>query len=190
MFKRLLEHIRETYPEVTDQDFNKIIQVVNLKEYKKKDILWKEGDLPHEVLFVLKGCFRFYSTNQLGQETNTQFAVEDWWLGDIGSLLHDKPAQQSVQALEDAQVLCFEKPDYKNLLENCYSFRKFTNSKRDKSYEAAVNRLASINEPAEVRYANFLKKYPTLLNRISLYHVASYLGITPESLSRIRKSKI
>lgn len=189
MFKILLNHIRSSYPDLSEGDFNMIMRVASMKEYQKKQIIWKEGDYVNEVDFVLKGCFRYYHTNQLGHERNTHFAVEEWWIGDFISLLHDKPTLQNIQALEDANVICFEKRDFKDLMEKCLGFRNFTHLKRDRAYEAAVQRLAMTNEPAEVRYDNLLKKYPDALNRIPLYHIASYLGITPESLSRLRKSK-
>jgi len=187
MYRILLNHIKETYPEITDEDFNKVIRLVSFKEFPKKHILWREGDYVNEAYFVLKGCFRYYSTNQDGYERNTLFAIENWWIGDFISLLHDKPTQQSVQALEDSQVLFFIKSDFKHLMENNKSFREFTSLKRDMAYEATMQRLTQINESAEVRYENLMKKYPKALNRIPLYHIASYLGITPESLSRLRK---
>jgi len=190
MFKILLNHIQETLPEITDADFNMIIREANFKEYPKKHILWSEGHFVNEAYFILKGCFRYYTTSQSGHEKNTMFAFEEWWIGDFISLLQDKPTHQNIQALEDCQVLSFEKSGFKNLMENCEGFRKFTYLKRDKAYESALSRLALIDEPAEERYENLIKKYPNALNRIPLFHIASYLGITPESLSRLRKNKM
>ena len=187
MYNILLNHIKETYSEITDDDFNTIIKSTTLKKYAKKTIVWKEGDYVSEACFVVKGCFRYFNTNENGYERNTHFAMDNWWFGDVNSILNDKPAKQSSQALEDSTVLCFIKEDYKNLIENCVGFRRFTRMKRDRSYEATVKRLADINRPAEVRYENLIKKYPDALMRIPLYHIASYLGITPESLSRLRK---
>ena len=188
MYKTLLIHIKETYSEITDEDFNMIIKTTFYTEYCKKTIVWREGDYPKDIGFVIKGCFRYFNTNKDGEERNTHFAVEDWWIGDLNSILHDQPALQSIEALEDSIVLSIKKPDYKNLIENCAGFRRFTYKKRDRAYAATVKRLADINEPAEVRYENLIKKYPDALNRIPLYHIASYLGIKPESLSRLRKS--
>lgn len=184
----LLNHIKATYPEISDHDFNMIIRSTSLKEIPKKTILWKEGCLVKEADFVIKGCFRFFQSNKEGEEQNTLFAIEDYWIGDINSLLYDQPTLQSIQALEDSKVLSFEKNEFKNLMENCEGFRKFTLQKRARAYEETVKRLVSINESAEVRYENLVKKFPELENRIPLYHVASYLGITPESLSRLRKT--
>ncbi len=173
----LLNHIKATYPEISDHDFNMIIRSTSLKEIPKKTILWKEGCLVKEADFVIKGCFRFFQSNKEGEEQNTLFAIEDYWIGDINSLLYDQPTLQSIQALEDSKVLSFEKNEFKNLMENCEGFRKFTLQKRARAYEETVKRLVSINESAEVRYENLVKKFPELENRIPLYHVASYLGL-------------
>lgn len=188
MYQILLDHIKETCPEISDDDFNCIIKTTSYKEYSKKTMLWREDD--HLILagFVTKGCFRVFNTNKIGVERNTHFAMEGWWIGDLNSILYDQPALQSVEALEDSGVLTIKKADFKDLIENCKGFRRFTYKKRDRSYAAAVKRLANVNEPAEVRYENLIKKYPGALNRIPLYHIASYLGIKPESLSRLRKS--
>ncbi len=188
MYKVLLTHIRNTYPEITDEDFNMIIKTTTYKEYRKKTNIWKEGDFVKDIGFVIKGCFRYFNTNKEGEERNTHFAVEDWWIGDLNSIMNDEPALQSIEVLEDARVLNIRKSDFKYLIENCVRFRRFTQKKRDRAYAATVKRLANINEHAEVRYETLLKKYPDALNRIPLYHIASYLGIKPESLSRLRKT--
>ncbi len=151
-------------------------------------MLWREGDYLREVGFVIKGCFRIFNTNMLGTERNTHFAMKNWWIGDLTSIMYDQPALQSIEALEDSVVLSIKKQEYKDLIEHCEGFRKFTFKKRDRAYAATVKRLADINEPANVRYENLIKKYPGALNRIPLYHIASYLGIKPESLSRLRKN--
>lgn len=188
MYQTLLNHIKNTYPEITDEDFNMIIKTTSYKEYCKKTTIWSEGDYLKDIAFVIKGCFRYFNTNKEGEERNTHFAVEDWWIGDLNSIMDDQPALQSIEVLEDSKVLSIKKSDYKNLIENCVGFRRFTQKKRDRAYAATVKRLADMNERAEIRYENLIKKYPDALNRIPLYHIASYLGIEPESLSRLRKS--
>jgi len=187
MYKKLYNHIKETYPPITDGDFSMIIKSTSLKEYKKKCILWKEGEYVKLGGYVVKGCFRYYITNEDGHEYTTQFAMDDWWVGDMNSMLHNVPSKQNLQSLEDSTILQIEQSDYKNLIDNCSGFRKFIKIKRDRAYEATVNRLADINESAEARYENLMKLHPDALFRLPLYHIASYLGITPESLSRLRK---
>lgn len=188
MYQTLLTHIRNTYPEITEEDFNMIIKTTSYKEYCKKTIVWREGDFTKEIGFVIKGCFRYFNINKDGEERNTHFAVEDWWIGDLNSIMDDQPALQSIEVLEDSKVLSIKKSDFNYLIENCVGFRRFTHRKRNRAYAATVKRLADVNERAEVRYENLIKKYPDALNRIPLYHIASYLGIKPESLSRLRKS--
>ena len=187
MYNILLNHIKETYPEISDDDFTMIIKRTSIKSYPKKTILWREGDYVRESIFVIKGCFRYFTTDENGHERNTRFAMENWWFGDMQSILYHEPSKQSGQALEDSTAISFTKEDFKYLLENCEGLKRFTRIKRDRSYEANIKRLAEIHKPAEVRYENLIKKYPDALSRIPLYHIASYLGITPESLSRLRK---
>jgi len=134
-----------------------------------------------------QGCFRYFITNQEGHEHTTHFALDNWWIGDINSILNNVPSKQSIESLEDSTVLRFEKADFKFLMENCTGFRKFTNIKRNRAYEARVDQLSDMHEPAEVRYENLMKLHPEALYRLPLFHIASYLGITPESLSRLRK---
>ena len=189
MYNTLLNHIKETYPAITDEEFGMVMKAANFKEYPKKMVLWKNGDLVKEAAFILKGCLRYYTITEAGFEKNTMFAFEDWWIGDFISLLQDKPTNQNIQALEDCHAISFEKSNFRYLMEHCDSFRKFTYLKRDKAYETTLSRLSLIDEPAETRYDNLVIKYPQAVNRIPLYHIASYLGITPESLSRLRKNK-
>jgi len=187
MYKTLFNHIKATSPDFTDEDFNMVIKAVSIKEYPKKSILWKQGEYVRGGGYVYRGCFRFFMTNTEGQERTTYFALEDYWIGDYNSILYREPSAQSIEALEDSIVLFFSNNEFKNLIDHCEGFRKFTLIKRSKAYNASLKRIVDLHESAETRYLNLMKKYPDALNRIPLYHIASYLGIKPESLSRLRK---
>ena len=187
MFKTLYNHIKATNPDFTDEEFNMVIKFASIKEYPKKTILWKQGDYVNVGGFVYKGCFRYFMTNSEGQERTTYFAMEDYWIGNFGSIINGEPTAQSIEALEDSVVIVFTNIEYRQLLDQCKGFRKFTYIKRNRAYDAALKKIVDLHEPAETRYLNLMKRYPEAIIRIPLYHIASYLGIKPESLSRIRK---
>jgi CRP-like cAMP-binding protein len=187
MFKTLYNHFKATNPDFTDEEFNRVIKLASVKEFPKKTILMKQGDHVKEGGFVYKGCFRYFITNSEGQERTTYFALEDYWIGNFGTIVNGEPSAQSIEALEDSIVIFFTINDYRLLLDTCKGFRKFTYIKRSRAYDAAIKKIVDLHEPAETRYLNLMNKYPEAINRIPLYHIASYLGIKPESLSRIRK---
>lgn len=187
MFKTLFNHIKNTNPDFTDDEFNMLIKIITVKEYPKKTLLWRQGDFVNEGGYVYKGCFRYFMMNADGQERTTYFAFEDYWIGDYGSVIYKENSAQSVEALEDSIVLVLTNSDHRHLLEHCEGFRRFENIKRSRAYDASLKKIVDLHEPAETRYLNLMNKYPHVINRVPLYHIASYLGITPESLSRIRK---
>ena len=187
MFKTLLNHFKATNPDFSDDEFNEVIKRISIDEYPRKTILWRQGDRVSKGGFVYKGCFRYFMTNADGQERTTYFAFEDYWVGDYSSLISGEPASQSIEALEDSIIMNITNSDHKYLLDNCEAFRKFEDIKRTRAYDASLKKIVDLHEPAEIRYQNLMIKYPQLINRVPLFHIASYLGITPESLSRLRK---
>ncbi len=187
VFKTLYNHIKLANPDFTDDEFNMIIKLVTVKEYPKKTILWRQGESVHANGYVIKGCFRYYMTNEEGQERTTYFAFEDYWIGDYGAVISGDKAAQSIEALEDSVVLELTNNDHRHLLDHCEGFRKFDNIKRNRRYDASIKKIVDLHETAETRYLNLIKKNSQVIKRVPLFHIASYLGITPESLSRIRK---
>jgi len=175
-------------PSYTEEHFNTLIKVVQVMNISKKEILYKEGEICKYACFVYKGLFRYYKTNKEGEEHVTQFGFEDYWIGDAGSLTNNSMTNMTLQALEDSTVMAIEAKDYRRILVDCPGFSEFTRIKRDRAYNTVMERSVDVNENAEARYAKLLKIYPDISQRVALYHIASYLGIKPESLSRIRKN--
>ncbi len=187
MFKTLYNHFKETNPDLSDDEFSMIIKFISVKEIPKKTILWHQGALVNEGGYVYKGCFRYFVLNAKGEEQTTYFAFENYWIGHYGSIINNEPSSQSVESLEDSVVMVLTNKDHRLLLNQCEGFRKFDDIKRTRSYDASVKKIVDLHESAEIRYLNLVNKHPEVIRRIPLYHIASYLGITPESLSRIRK---
>lgn len=187
MYKQLLDHIKKTSPEYPEEDLNNLVRYFEIKKVSKGDTIVKAGSICRNGNFVVEGCFRYYTINSDGVEFNTQFAFEDYWMGDMPGILNNILSKINIQALEDSTLLTISATDYNYLLKNSHSFALFKFRLRTNSYHARMSHANEFHESAEIRYLNLLSKYPNITQRVSQYHIASYLGITPESLSRLRK---
>lgn len=188
MFNLLHTHIKKVVSQYPEEEFNLLQRCIQVKEVPKKTIWLREGNICQYGSYVVKGCFRFYTTNYEGLELISHFAVEDWWIGDVQSILYKTPSKFSIEALEDSTLLSIPSVDYNYLLNQSPAFSDFKRKVRSRAYQAAIERSANLRENAEARYNKLLSIYPGLVNRIPQYYIASYLGITPESLSRLRKN--
>lgn len=189
MYNQLHQSLKKECPDYPDEEFNMLIQRIIIKEHPKKTILIKEGNVCQFGSYVVKGCFRYYTTNQEGAEFIINFAFEDWWVGDIYSMLNNTPAKFTLQALDECTLMMIGAADFKYLLDHSPFFSKFKQIKRDRAYQSALTRSTDIRESADSKYDKMLERFPEANQRIPQYYLASYLGITPESLSRIRKSR-
>ena len=163
------------------------MRYLEIKKVSKRGILLSEGNICKFAYYVVEGCFRYFTTNSEGAQFNTLFAFEDWWIGDMKGLVHRTPSKINIEALEDCSLLAISATDYNYLLQNSHWFATFKQRLKAKAYQAAVDHSNLLHECAEVKYANLLSQFPSITQRIPQYHIASYLGITPESLSRLRK---
>lgn len=163
------------------------IQYESMK-INKHEFLLQQGEVCHHTFFVEKGLLRMYSIDKNGKEHIIQFAPENWLIGDRSSLYFNEKSNYYIEAVEDSEVL-FLKPDFfSKLLEefpNTIERNDLIIQKHVKSLQDRINSL--LGETAEERYIKFTKMYPDLLLRVPQWMIASYLGITPESLSRVRK---
>jgi len=158
------------------------------RRVKRRQFILQEGDICKLNTFVVEGCFRMYLVDEKGKEHNIQFAVENWWIGDIGSFHSEEPSKLYIEAIENSIILQIKKQDQLELFVNYPKFnrifRVFTENALV-TYQRRV--LQNISSTAEERYLDFLKRYPFFFNRISNVQIASFLGVTPEFLSTIRK---
>jgi len=158
------------------------------RRIKRRQFILQEGDVCKLNTFVVEGCFRMYFVDEKGKEHNIQFAAENWWIGDIGSFHSEEPSKLYIEAIENCVILQIKKQDQLDLFVNHPKFnqifRVFTENALV-TYQRRV--LQNISSTAEERYLDFMKRYPYFFNRISNVQIASYLGVTPEFLSTIRK---
>lgn len=174
--------------ELTQSELELIEQFSILKKVRKNQFLLEEGKVSNFNGFVAKGSFRLFRIGEDGEEHIMKFAIENWWISDFTSFMSGEPSNCYIDALENSELILFSRENWDHLLATIPSFKRMIDNLTAKNFEAHQERIFSnISESAEIRYDNFVKKYPTLYNRIPLYMIASFLGIKRETLSRIRK---
>lgn len=187
MFSLLREHI-EKRVHLTDEEFNISSKFFIHKHLKKHQFLLNEGDVCRYIGFVNSGCLREYKIDNKGTEHILQFAIEDWWVSDLNSFLSGFPAKYNIDALQDSEILLLERSAREELLDNCPKMERFFRLLIEANHVANHQRIAdTLSSSAEERYLKFIKTYPKLYEQIPQNQIASFLGITPQSLSRIRK---
>lgn len=164
--------------------FNEHLQY---KKIKKKTFLLQEGEICNFEAFIIKGCMRKYYIDKNGFEVILQFAIEDWWVSDIASFHEQKPSDLFIEALEDCEIFVLTPDKKEDLLTKAPRFERQFRLLVQKNLSATQSRLInSIAQTAYERYADFLKKYPKIPQRVAQHYIASYLGISAEFLSKVR----
>jgi len=159
-----------------------------VKEYKKDDFLLRGNEYCKHIFFVEKGLLRQYSIDAKGKEHILHFAPESWLLADRESTFFNQPSKYYIQALEDTRVTLIDDISFRKMEEDIPNFSDFNQRMLHNNIRSLQNRIMMLlSENAEERYLQFTATYPDVLLRVPQLMVASYLGITPESLSRVRK---
>ena len=162
---------------------------VTERKIKRSQFILQENDVCKHYTFVVSGCFKMYGIDKKGTEHNLQFAAENDWIADIGSFHTEKPGLLYIEATEPALILQIQKPDLLFLFTHFPKFdRNFRVIIENKFVELQNRVLQNISSTAEERYEAFLIRYPLLATRLPNTQIASYLGITPEFLSKIRSN--
>lgn len=158
------------------------------RKIKRRQFILQAGDISKLNTFVVEGCFRMYTVDENGKEHNLQFGVENWWIGDIGSFHSEEPTRLNIEAMENSVILQITKQDQLRLFVEYPKFNRIFRVITENALVSAQRRiLQNISSTAEERYLDFVVRYPHFFNRISNVQIASYLGVTPEFLSVIRK---
>lgn len=187
MFEALRSHIAK-YIDLNEEEFAHGANFFIPKKIRKTHFLLQAGEVCRHMAFINKGCLRFYSIDAEGEEHVVQFAIEDWWITDPYSYLTGEPSSYNIDALEDSNLFLLDKAFYEKLMLDIPKFERFFRVLLENKYIASQRRItAALSASAEERYLNFIKTYPAFAQRIPQRHIASYLGITPQSLSRLRK---
>ena len=172
---------------LTGQEFELIESVMVFKKLRKRQYFLQEGDVCRFSAFVCKGLLRYYYVDKKGQEHIMQFAPENYWTSDRESMASGMPSKYNIDAIEDSEILLLKKEDFEMLRKTIPAFNDFVNETLKKNVMVLQERIhVSISLSAEEKYSNFTSKYPAINNRVPLHMIASYLGVSAETLSRAR----
>jgi len=184
--KPLIDYFEKLLP-LGEEEKSIVKEAFKERRVKRRHFILQKGDICKHHTFVVEGCFRMYMVDEKGKEHNLQFAIENWWITDIGSFYSEEPSRLYIEALENSTVLQLRKEDQLKLFDDNIKFNRIFRVLTENALVSAHRRiLQNISSTAEERYLDFLKRYPHFFNRISNVQIASYLGVTPEFLSTIR----
>jgi CRP-like cAMP-binding protein len=186
-YPSFISHIKK-YVDLTDQDIEKLETYVRPVELKKKEFLLTEGKVCKSNYFVINGCLRMFYNNDKMQEQTMQFALETWWLSDYFSFAKQKPSEYFIQAVEKSVVLAIDYQRQEQLFAEVPQMESYFRIMMQRALAASQLRVKLIYQLSkEEMYRHFSSSFPQFLQRVPQYMLASYLGLTPEYLSELRK---
>jgi CRP-like cAMP-binding protein len=188
MWDLLLHNLAKRGVHLTPEESDILQSLFVHKKYRKHQYILQEGEVCRYEHFVIKGIARKYEVDEKGQEHILLFCPEDWWTGDLYSFLTGQPSPYNIDCLEDTEVLRISKPDLDLLYEKVPKMNLYFRLLFQNSIIAYNKRLGSaLSKDGLERYEEFIDRYPHIEQRVPNHQIASFLGLTPQSLSRIRK---
>ncbi|NQX53612.1 Crp/Fnr family transcriptional regulator [Pedobacter panaciterrae] len=186
----LLEYFNRLIP-LSSEEKQLVAELFKPRLYRKRQYVLQEGDVCSSFNFVVRGCLRMYKIDDKGNTHIIQFATENWWLMDIGSFHGKEPSELNIDAIEDTMVLHISYNDLINLYTKGPKFNLIFRVLIENSFVSLQKRLLqNISSTAEERYLSFMQDYSHLNNRLPQVQIASFIGITPEFLSRLRNKLV
>jgi CRP-like cAMP-binding protein len=176
---------------LSEEEKEYFLSILQPKKLRRRQYLVQAGEPCRYECFVNKGCLRQYYVDDRGSERILSFAVEDYWISDMYGLIMGQPALTNIDALEDCELILIEKNAFEELLVRVPKFERFFRIILQRAFVSHQRRIIeNISLQAEERYCRFVERYPALEQRLPQKQIAAYLGITPESLSRIRRQRL
>ena len=185
----LIDHMRR-FVKLNEDDVRIISQKASTKKIRNKEHLLQELEVCRENYFIVKGCLRKYINTEAGQKQIFQFSIESWWMTDYTSLESGKPSNCNIQAVEDCDLIVVTKDNLEEMYQQVPASETYFRKILQRAYEASLFRIHIIfSYTGEERYRRFTTAFPEFVQRIPQYMLASYLGFTPEFLSKLRAKK-
>lgn len=182
ILKNVARHIS-----LDDDEISFFLSLLESRMLKRRMFYLEAGTVCRESAFVVDGALKGFTVDREGREHILSFAIPDWWISDMYSLLSGKPATLNIQAVADSEILVLSRENQQTLYRSVPKFERFFRILVENALVANQQRLIdNMSATAEERYQNFLQKYPTIPSCVPQHNIASYLGITPEFLSKIR----
>jgi CRP-like cAMP-binding protein len=187
--KQLFDYINSYLPNgISESDFEIVKSYFIHKRLRKRQYFLQEGDICKYYGFILNGAMRQYTLNDKGTEYIVQLFIENWWVGDRESYTTSKPSLYTIDAWEDTELLLITRTDVLELIKRCPAFAEMVRMMDERNIVANTKRLtSSISAGAEKRYSDFIVAYPNFVERFPQHIIASYLGITKDTLSRTKR---
>ncbi len=176
------------YVDLSEDELAQFISCYTLEAVEKNRVILNEGEVCEFESYVLEGCFKVFYQDENLKEHILYFAIEDWWVLDIGSFVSRKFSKLNIQALEDSVILSIDRATKEQLYIDIPKVEKLFRIMNQKSLSSMHLRMISmLHKTAERRYLDFMERYPTLNQRIAQHQIAAYLGISHEFLSKVKK---
>jgi CRP-like cAMP-binding protein len=192
MFEKLISNIKQ-HANITDEGIEKFVAALKIRHIKKKKNLLSEGDSGNYMFYVNEGLFRNYIFDEQGNEHTTDLIAQNNWFGDAEAFLSGQVAGINIEAIEDSQVFALSYEDLNLFYDEIPMFERAVRKIIERYFIKALQRARKVNRAgysAQERYQEFLRSQPKLGNRVPAIYLSSYLGITPETLSRLRSQVV
>ena len=191
-FQMLFDYIQDLSGQTLSEDDKELLMAhFKPKKIRKRQYFLQEGDVCKYAGFIVKGAAKTYTVDEKGHEHILKLSVEDWWLADFESYYHLKPSRFNIEALEDMEILQITNAVVEEFIKPIPAFSAMQKVLSQNNTIAAQKRMQSaISQSGEERFQELVNEYPHFIQRFSQNLIASYLGLTPESLSRIRKNSL
>lgn len=187
MFEVFEKYLRQ-HSDISDEDLEVVRAASVERNLRKWQSILHEGEVWRYNCFIASGCCRLYRFDKNGTDHTLRFGVENWWMTDQESFNHQTPSEYNIEALAASTVIIWTKDKWQELLQTIPALKRFNETLTANAYEASQRRIFYlISYSATEKYLEFEKTYPKVFNSVPLHMVASYLGISRETLSRIRK---
>lgn len=190
MHTKLILNSISRHISLNEKETGLFISLLSQKRLRRREFLLQSGEVCRHAAFVNSGCLRSYSIDENGFEHILQFAPSGWWITDMYSLLTQKPGNLFIEAAEDTDALMLSRADQERLFRLVPKFERFFRIITENSLVASRERvLDNLSLTALQRYEKFCSVYPSIIDSVQQKHVASYIGVTPEFLSKLKKQR-